>query len=202
MGCRLDDGTATYYVDCDTVIYNLAVRKTEMRAPDRRNHQHSGTMSLSCSHPGTSGDPSDSLLVCFSVLALSQATGILADTGTLIYGDGYRHRAVRIADHVVRTRQTIDEIGAARSSWEPPPLILNRHCAVCDFQPRCRALAIEHNDLSLLTATTGKERTKCNAEGIFTITQMSYGYRPRRRKRTTPDAESSTKSAKLMAEQD
>ena len=46
---------------------------------------------------------------------------------------------------------------------------------------------------------TGKERAKCNAKGIFTITQMSYGYRPRRRKRTRPDAERSTKSAKRTA---
>ena len=53
---------------------------------------------------------------------------------------------------------SIEAISASRSSREPPPLVLNRHCAVCDFQPRCRALAIEHDDLSLLTAMTGKER--------------------------------------------
>ena len=46
---------------------------------------------------------------------------------------------------------------------------------------------------------TGKERAKCNAKGISTITQLSYGYRPRRRKRTRPDAESSAKSAKRAA---
>jgi hypothetical protein len=50
--------------------------------------------------------------------------------------------------------------------------------------------------LSLLTAMTAKERAKCNAKGISTITQLSYGYRPRRRKRTRPDAEHSTKSAR------
>ena len=54
---------------------------------------------------------SDSLLVCFGALALSQATGILADTGTLIYGEGHRRKTVKIADHVIRTRQIIDAIG-------------------------------------------------------------------------------------------
>jgi predicted RecB family nuclease len=117
------------------------------------------------------------LLLCFGALALSQATGILADTGTLIYGDGHRHRTVRIGDHVARTRQTIDAIGATCRSREPPPLILNRHCAVCDFQSKCRGLAIERDDLSLLTAMTGKERAKCNTKGIVTVTQLSYGYR-------------------------
>jgi len=145
---------------------------------------------------------SDKLLVCFGALSLLQATGILADTGTLISGDSYRRRTVKIADHIPRTRQTIDAIGATCRSREPPPLILNKHCAVCDFQPRCRGLAIERDDLSLLNAMTSKERAKCNAKGIFTITQLSYGYRPRRRKRARIDAEGSAESAKRAAPAD
>jgi predicted RecB family nuclease len=199
LWCYLDDGTATRYVDCETVVYDLALPQDGNAGPRPRKPSPFRDLVPVLFSPWDKPDPSDSLLVCFGALALSQATGIMADTGALIYGDGYRHRTVRIADHVVRTRQTIDEIGAARSSREPEPLVLNRHCAVCDFQPRCRALAIQHDDLSLLTAMTGRERTKLNAKGICTITQMSYGYRPRRRKRTRPDAESSAKSAKLIA---
>jgi predicted RecB family nuclease len=199
LWCSLDYGTVTHYVDCDTVVYDFALPQDRNAGPRPQKSSAFENFVPVPFLPWDKPDPSDSLLVCFGALALSQATGILADTGTLIYGDGYRHRAVRIRDHVVRTRQTIDAIRDTRSSREPPPLVLNRHCAVCDFQPRCRALAIEHDDLSLLTAMTGKERAKCNAEGIFTITQMSYGYRPRRSKRTRPDAENSTKSAKLIA---
>jgi len=103
---------------------------------------------------------------------------------------------VKIEDYVLRTRQTIDAIGVACRSREPPPLVLNRHCAVCDFQPRCRRLAIERDDLSLLSAMTGKERAKYNAKGVFSITQLSYSYRPRRRKRNRSDAESSKKTGK------
>ena len=43
---------------------------------------------------------------------------------------------------------------------------------------------------------TDKERAKSNAKGIFTITQLSYGYRPRRRKRKRPDTERSIQSGK------
>ena len=46
---------------------------------------------------------------------------------------------------------------------------------------------------------TLKDRAKCKAKGILTIAQLSYGYRPRRRKRTRPDTERSTKSAKRTA---
>jgi predicted RecB family nuclease len=66
---------------------------------------------------------------------------------------------------------------------EPPPLVLNKHCPACDFQLRCRALAVKRDDLSLLGALTAKERAKYEEKGISTITQLSYGYRPRRRKR-------------------
>jgi predicted RecB family nuclease len=36
------------------------------------------------------------------------------------------------------------------SSSEPPDLVLNRHCAECEVQTRCRQKAFDKNDLSLL----------------------------------------------------
>ena len=195
----LDYETITHYVDCETAVYDFALPPHRPGGRQPQESSPSGTFVPVLFLPWDKPDLSDSLLVCFGALALSQATGILADTGTLIYGDGHRRKTVKIGDHVARTRQIIDAIGATCHGREPPPLVLNRHCAVCDFQPRCRGLAIERDDLSLLTAMTGKERAKCNAKGIFTITQLSYGYRPRRRKRTRPDAERSTKSAKRAA---
>jgi predicted RecB family nuclease len=155
-----------------------------------------------CFSPWAKLDRSAKSLVCFGALSLLQVTGTLAGTGTLIYGDGYRRRTVKIADHVAQTRETINAIGAICRSREPPPLILNNHCAVCDFQPRCRGLAVERDHLSLLNSMTDKERAKCNAKGIFTITQLSYGYRPRRRKRIRTDAESSAESEKRAVASD
>src|SRR5438552_2292111 len=43
---------------------------------------------------------------------------------------------------------------------------------------------------------TGKERAKFHSKGTLSITQLSYGYRPRRRKRKRLDAEGSNKSGK------
>jgi predicted RecB family nuclease len=192
----LDRKTITHHVDCETAVYDFALPQHRPGGHQPQDLSPPVTFVPVLFLPWDKPDRSDSLLVCFGALALSQATGILADTGTLIYGDGHRHRTVRIVDHVARTRQIIDAIGTTCRGQEPPLLILNRHCAVCDFQPRCRGLAIERDDLSLLTAMTGKERAKCNAKGIVTITQLSYGYRPRRRKRARPDAERSAESAK------
>src|SRR5436853_3807495 len=67
------------------------------------------------------------------------------------------------------------------TSASPPDLVLNRHCSECEFQDRCRQKALEKDDLSLLANMTGKERKKFHNKGIFTITQLSYTFRPRRR---------------------
>jgi predicted RecB family nuclease len=196
---RPDQESITHYVDCDTAFYDfeLPLHKATGRKP--LESSPSGTFVPVRLLPWDKPDLSDSLLVCFGALALCQVTGILADSGTLIYGSGYRRKTVKIGNYVARALQIVDTIGAAYRDRKQPPLVLNRHCAVCDFQSSCRGLAIESDDLSLLTAMTGKERAKCNAKGIFTTTQLSYGYRPRRRKRTKPDAECSTKTTKRTA---
>jgi len=188
--------TTTHDVDCETAIYDFALPTHRPGSRQPQKLKPSGTFVPVLFLPWDKLDVSNSLIVCFGALAMSQVTGILADTGTLIYGQRHRRKAVKIGNHVARTRKTIEAIRATCCGREPPPLVLNRHCAVCDFQPRCRGLAVELDDLSLLDAMTGKERAKCNAKGIFTITQLSYGYRPRRRKRTRPNAEHSAKSAK------
>ena len=73
------------------------------------------------------------------------------------------------------------------SSPTPPDLVLNRHCAECEFQARCRRNAIEKDDLSLLSGMTEKERKRLHSKGIFTVTQLSYTFRPRRRPRKLRD---------------
>lgn len=194
----IDNESVTHQIDCDTAVYDLV---PPHRAEESQSRQltPSDTLVPILFLPWNKPDISDNLRLCFGALALSQRTGILPDIGTLIYGDGPRHRTVKIGDHVARTRQTIDLIGTATHSRKPPPLVLNKHCAVCDFQRKCRGLSIEHDDLSLLSAMTGKERAKYSAKGISTITQLSYGYRPRRRKRTRPDAERAAQAAKHTA---
>jgi predicted RecB family nuclease len=193
-------GIIPLHVDCETAVYDPAPQPSRSgRAKGQKSSSSLSTCIPALFIPWNKPGLSDRLLLCFGALALSQNTGVLADTGILVYCDSPRHRNVRIGDQVAPARQTINEIGTNCFGQKEPPLILNRHCPVCDFQPRCRRIAIERDDLSLLTAMTSKERAKCTAKGISTITQLSYGYRPRRHKRTRPDAEDSAKSSRRAA---
>jgi predicted RecB family nuclease len=129
-------------------------------------------------------EKSDHLLVSFCALAIGQAAGIeIPPKGKIVWGDSERIKTVKIADHLSETRRVLEAIATESNCSEPPSLVLNKHCPVCDFQSRCRAIAISREDLSLLRAMTMKERTKYAEKGIATITQLSYGYRPRRRRR-------------------
>ena len=84
-------------------------------------------------------------------------------------------------------RKRLERIAALLSSPTPPDLILNRHCGESEFQSRCRKLAVEKDDLSLLGGMSEKERREYRSKGIFTVTQLSYTFRPRRRPKKLRD---------------
>ena len=67
--------------------------------------------------------------------------------------------------------------------------MLNRHCPACEFQHRCHDEAVRQNDLSLLTGMGENEIRSQNRRGIFTVTQLSYTFRPRRKNKRAKDQE-------------
>lgn len=67
-------------------------------------------------------------------------------------------------------------------SLNSPSLILNEHCGICPFHQHCLREAEADDNLSLLGRMTPKLIRKYESKGIFTITQLSYTFRPRRRR--------------------
>ncbi len=63
---------------------------------------------------------------------------------------------------------------------------LNNHCSECTFSGSCRKKAVEIDHLSLLSGISDKELKKFNGKGIFSVTQLSYTFRPRRSRKTVP----------------
>jgi predicted RecB family nuclease len=129
----------------------------------------------------------DKLLLSFDAAVLSEMLGREIALGKIVYGDNYATRKVKTLDLADAVRKLTDKIGLLLANSSPPNLVLNRHCAECEFQSRCRQQAIEKNDLSLLSSMTEKERIGLNSKGIFTVTQLSYTFRPRRRSNRLKD---------------
>ena len=142
--------TATVYVDCGTACYSC-----ELPASVPGGRRAKGTELTREYLPVVywawdKNDQTNDLIVSFGALALAQATGTkVPPAGKVIYGEGFRSKTVRIADHLPKTRQVIGEIVSAHHASNPPPLILNKHCPTCDFRLRCRSLAVKRDELSL-----------------------------------------------------
>ncbi len=73
------------------------------------------------------------------------------------------------------------------SSSSPPDLVLNRNCTECEFGTDCHKMAIEKDELSLLAGMRLKERESYHKKGIFTVTQLSHTFRPRKRPKWLKD---------------
>jgi len=129
----------------------------------------------------------DNLLLGFDALALSGMLGRKIDFGRIVHGDEQVTVKVKTHAPVGEVRKLAEKAAGLLASASPPDLVLNRHCGECEFQARCKEKAVEKDDLSLLANMKDKERKKLNSEGIFTVTQLSHTFRPRRRPKRLRD---------------
>jgi predicted RecB family nuclease len=129
----------------------------------------------------------DRLLLAFDALVLSQVLGRQVSLGKIIHGDDHATLKVKTSALTGEVRKRLEKTAALLSNPAPPDLVLNRHCAECEFQARCRKIAVEKDDLSLLAHMNTKERQELRSKGIFTVTQLSYTFRPRRRPKKLRD---------------
>ena len=86
------------------------------------------------------------------------------------------------------SHKTIAKIIPALQPWvsgtsdEEPVVMLNEHCPTCQFRHKCRAAAEQVDSLTLLDRMTPKLIRRFQRKGIFSVTQLSYLFRPRRKK--------------------
>ena len=129
----------------------------------------------------------DRLLLAFDAFVLSEKLGREIAAGQIIHGEDRATLRVKTSALAGDVSKSLEKIAALLSNPTPPDLVLNRHCAECEFQTRCRQKAIEKDDLSLLAGMSEKERKKLHSKGIFTVTQLSYTFRSRRRPKRLRD---------------
>jgi len=125
--------------------------------------------------------PHDKLLLAFDALVLSVATSQAPPFGKIIHGSAYAVAKIPLDTWMASAQAVVGTITTQQAHSTPPPLVLNKHCAACEFQGRCRQMARETDDLSLLASMTDKEIKKQHSKGIFSVTQLSYTFRARRK---------------------
>jgi len=121
------------------------------------------------------------LLAVFGI-ALARVQGVRPTAGLVARGPDARLGKVRLDSKLYRqAEQVIGELERLQGGGEPPRLMLNGHCQLCEFRQRCRAQAVEADDISLIGGVGEKELRRYHRRGIFTLAQLSYTFRPRRR---------------------
>lgn len=126
-------------------------------------------------------DKHEKLQLAFDALVISMVLGDIPPFGRIIHGGEYKASKIDLSELIISARTIVQNISAQLSSETAPELILNDHCSSCGFKARCRQTAVEKDDLSLLSRITEKERKKLRSQGLFSVTQLSYTFRPRRR---------------------
>ena len=124
---------------------------------------------------------SDKQLAGFDAYVLSRALDVKVGLAKIVHGDDGATFKLKTSTLSREVNKTIGKVAALLSAPSAPTLVLNKHCAECEFQDRCRKKAVEKDDLSLLPNLPDKERARLNSRGIFTVGQLSYTFRPRRR---------------------
>jgi predicted RecB family nuclease len=124
------------------------------------------------------------LQLAFIGFVLSKLQNEKPKHGNIIGGENKRHKT-ELESLYKDIGKILRDLRYWTSSQEPesPPVILNSHCPLCPFEKECESKAKEQDHLSLLRSMSKKEIVAQNKRGIFTVTQFSYTYRPRRRRK-------------------
>jgi predicted RecB family nuclease len=120
------------------------------------------------------------LLLAFDALILGHLQDLCPDIGILLCGPTFRRIRIRLHTHLASLAPILMRLRTQSASDHEPPLVLNRHCDICEFNQPCRAKAVEADNLTLLRGMSLKEMARHNSKGIFSVNQLSYTFRPRR----------------------
>src|SRR3989449_6036004 len=124
------------------------------------------------------------LAIAFTGYVLGRLQPTPPMAGRLIAMDGTSH-TVTLAKSATDLMPLLEPLQAwtTGASPEPPPIVLNKHCPLCPFQHLCHAQAEQEDNLSLLNGVTARVIRQYEKKGIFTVKQLSYLFKPRKRKK-------------------
>ena len=131
-----------------------------------------------------SPSPSDKALLTFAGYALGQESRHRSTCGVIVPFSGGPNR-VKLDPLYAAVSKSVNLL----REWtrqlppDPPACVMGKQCKTCEFRDHCRAETEKADSLYLLDKMTPKVAAKYQKKGIFTLTQLSYVYRPRRRPR-------------------
>jgi predicted RecB family nuclease len=125
----------------------------------------------------------DKQLIALQSYYLQNEFNIHIEYGKVIYGNLLNQTKFKLSSSTKSIKKLIDDLNKTISNPSEPSLVLNNHCIICEYHAYCMEKAKAEDNISLLDRATNKVIEKYKRKGIFTIQQLSYLYKPRRRKK-------------------
>jgi predicted RecB family nuclease len=116
-------------------------------------------------------------------LLLARLQGRAPATGVVWHGKDCKASRVRLGPDPRKAERLLEDLRRMQGGEAAPRLLLNDHCAACEFRQRCHAQAAQEDNLSLLRGMKAKEVKAYARKGILTVTQLAHTFRPRRKGR-------------------
>jgi predicted RecB family nuclease len=173
--------TQSCLVDCDTTYLDITCVDQLQHFRVKRKPEYPFVPILFLPHGPM--EAWHKTLLCFSAIAICEVSGEVPLAGYICHGSEWSITKIRLRETINKMVDILTDAHRVLLSKADVPLILNKHCGVCQFRLRCRRIAIDTDNLSLIGTLGDNERRKLLEKGISTITQLSYGYRPRRKRR-------------------
>ena len=139
------------------------------------------------------------MLLVYGAFILGQDQEHMPELGTLVVGQASRITTIQLGKRSQKLVKPLDELRHIRDGTVVPNVRLNRHCDVCEFRQRCGVEATKKDDLSILRGMSDAQIEKYNSRGIFTVYQLSYTFRPRRRRAASPPPRGNAFALKALA---
>jgi predicted RecB family nuclease len=130
---------------------------------------------------GQSVSETQKLLLACGTLVLEKLQDVRPPSGMVICGGAYKARRVDLEAQQLKAQKIINDLTSYLQGHKKPRLWLNDHCRICRYQQQCKAEATQLDDLSLLNRMSEREIQLYHRKGIFTVRQLSYTFRFRKR---------------------
>jgi len=121
------------------------------------------------------------LLLALYAVVLGAKQGCDVNTGLACLGPNGRLANLSLTKQLSEAERTLQEMRHVLKAGDPPALLLNDHCSICEYQKQCEEQAVKADNISLLRALSEKEIKAYSRKGILTVTQLAHTFRPRRK---------------------
>ena len=123
----------------------------------------------------------EKIYLAVQTLILSKLTKKNFETARIFYGDEFKTLKIKLSSYIKDADKIIEELEKITKKESQPKICKNDCCKTCEFEELCYAKLIEKDDLSLLSSIRQKEKPRFEKKGIFTVNQLSYTFKPRKK---------------------